>query len=651
MSPYQYLPLKVDEIRLLCLLPGSFSADVRVLLDCELFSDSNIPIFEALSYTWGSAENPVSISVASSDDNPSNDTDLLVTSNLAAALPYLRYEDRARILWIDAICVNQQDLNERSQQVQRMGDIYSLAERVVVWLGPNENNSTMAMSILQSLSKKIEVDWLSITMSSTGSGELDTEWAELSKPLPYSDIEMKAIYDFLSRPWFGRLWIWQEVRLANPKAILLCGSDSILYHAFRKSVCCVYLKQKNTASLGKLEVKFRERLVLVFLLCAQGIELPFQQLVRCTDRCLCTDPRDRVYALLNLIQKSERGIGIKPDYQSTCAEIYQDVVLRLIEYTKQLDILRSCEMKPKTLSLPSWVADWSTPNISKLAMQGNASGASTAIVQYLGNGVLRLVGVHAATVNNVKQLPLGDSYDEHQETLRTVPNTEILEEDYISGGKMLEAYTRTFCTDIFAEGSVPPPLGHPSLAISKIYLKAVSTSPEKEAAEARSMPGALEYYDASWKCSKGRSFFVTEQGYMGFGPKMSMEGDQVCVFPGCSIPLLLRPVAQGQYEIVGECFVLGLMMGEALLGPLPANYTAISRLVPDDHAYYHGFLDSQTGNITGDPRLKKLPMRERPDGRLVYAEPCMTYSLPGGAWLTAEGFRVLGAKLRDFLLV
>jgi hypothetical protein len=447
-----------------------------------------------------------------------------------------------------------------------MGDIYSLAERVVVWLGPNENNSTPAMSTLQSLSTKIEVDWLSITLSSMGSDELDTEWAEMSKPLPYSDIEMLALHDFLSRSWFGRLWIWQEVRLANPKAILLCGFDSIPYQAFRKSVCCAHLKQKNTASLGQLEVKFRERLVLVFLLCVQDIEMSFRQLIRCTDRCLCTDPRDRVYALLNLVEKSERGIGIQPNYQRTCAEIYQDMVLRLIEYTKMLDILRSCEMKPKTLSLPSWVADWSTPNISKLAMLGNASGASVVTAQYLGDGVLRVVGVHAVTVSHVKQLPLGDSYDDHQETFRTVPNKEILEETYISGGTMLEAYTRTLCTDIFADWVVPPPFGHPSLALSKIYLEAVLTSPEKEAADVRHMPGALEYYDASRKCSKGRSFFTTQQGYMGFGPRMSKEGDQVCVFPGCSIPLLLRPITQGQHEIVGECFVLGLMKGEALLG-------------------------------------------------------------------------------------
>ena len=63
------------------------------------------------------------------------------------------------------------------------------------------------------------------------------------------------------------------------------------------------------------------------------------------------------------------------------------------------------------------------------------------------------------------------------------------------------------------------------------------------------------------------------------------------------------------------------------------------------------FLDTRTGRTTDDPRFKTLPRRERPDGRLVYAEPYMTYSIPGGAWLTVDGFRELGAELRDFLII
>lgn len=77
------------------------------------------PIYEALSYVWDIIGDPVDIKIG-----PSGSDRLFITQNLATALPYLRYENEIRTLWIDAICINQQDLRERSSQVRIMGDIY-----------------------------------------------------------------------------------------------------------------------------------------------------------------------------------------------------------------------------------------------------------------------------------------------------------------------------------------------------------------------------------------------------------------------------------------------------------------------------------------------------------------------------------------------
>lgn len=98
---YRYASLNEEahEIRLLKLLPSTFSSEVRLLLDRATFIKSCVPDFEALSYAWGSAENPVNISIQQSGWKT-----LPVTQNLAEALPYLRYQDRPRVLWIDAIC-------------------------------------------------------------------------------------------------------------------------------------------------------------------------------------------------------------------------------------------------------------------------------------------------------------------------------------------------------------------------------------------------------------------------------------------------------------------------------------------------------------------------------------------------------------------
>lgn len=121
---YQYSPLdnQAQEIRLLTLLLGPFSSKFRISLEIIPFNEHFTPQFEALSCTWGLQQSPVDLSVESSG---SNTLALSVTQHLAEALLYLRYKDRPRVLWVDTICVNQQDLEERGLQIMRMADIFS----------------------------------------------------------------------------------------------------------------------------------------------------------------------------------------------------------------------------------------------------------------------------------------------------------------------------------------------------------------------------------------------------------------------------------------------------------------------------------------------------------------------------------------------
>jgi hypothetical protein len=130
MAPYQYSPLNEEagEIRLLTLHPGPLNSEIYVVLHNETLTKTNTPAFEALSYTWGSMENLHDIRVG-----PSGNDVLSVTRNLAVALQYLRYAEKVRVLWIDAVCIDQKNTKERGQQVERMRDIYTLADRVVVW--------------------------------------------------------------------------------------------------------------------------------------------------------------------------------------------------------------------------------------------------------------------------------------------------------------------------------------------------------------------------------------------------------------------------------------------------------------------------------------------------------------------------------------
>jgi hypothetical protein len=230
MEPYQYSPLNEEagEIRLLTLHPGPLNSEIYVVLHNETLTKTHTPAFEALSYTWGSMENLHDIRVGSSG----NDF-LSVTRNLAVALSYLRYAEKVRVLWIDAVCIDQKNTKERGQQVERMRDIYTLAARVVVWLGVEEQNSTYALQLMSTLSSKIEVDWLLAAMKPSMLGEGEPDWTDRSKPLPYEGKELDAIYSLLHRSWFERLWIRQEIRLASKRSIIVCKpsppSPSLLY--------------------------------------------------------------------------------------------------------------------------------------------------------------------------------------------------------------------------------------------------------------------------------------------------------------------------------------------------------------------------------------------------------------------------------------
>jgi hypothetical protein len=226
---YEPLDEAAHEIKLLTLHSGAFTAPIVVTLSITPFTEDNIPAFEALSYTWGSPESPVDILVNQAMDQGT----LSVTRNLGEALLYLRYEDKPRILWIDAICVNQQDLDERSQQVKRMADIYSRATRVVVWLGPERADTSLAIAFFNEITSHIVVEWEQMIVRLNSSDDVLWQTRALER-FSSDDSILVTVDNLLSRSWFGRLWIWREIHLAT-SATVFCGTKSIPWHV------CEYL--------------------------------------------------------------------------------------------------------------------------------------------------------------------------------------------------------------------------------------------------------------------------------------------------------------------------------------------------------------------------------------------------------------------------
>jgi hypothetical protein len=126
-----------------------------------------------------------------------------------------------------------------------MGDAYRIAKRVVVWLGPEEKKtSSFAVESLGFLSSEMQVDWHMYEMKLACPQE-DVDWADDRSELRYENKTLDTIYNFLNRLRFERPWVQQEIRLANPSAVVVCGSDTMLWQEFCDATFCIRLKPKT----------------------------------------------------------------------------------------------------------------------------------------------------------------------------------------------------------------------------------------------------------------------------------------------------------------------------------------------------------------------------------------------------------------------
>ena len=637
VAPYQYKPLDEDlkEIRLMTLHDGDFTSDIKVSLHIVSLTPESPPSYEALSYVWGSQENPVIIHVDGGT--------LAITRNLAEALPYLRYKDKPRILWIDAICVNQGDLRERGKQVKRMVDLYKLADRVVVWLGPAKDNSDRGVRSLDHLGSQIEVDWVTEALK-PASEDSEPHWTDFAERLPYGEKELLAIHEVLSRPWFERLWVQQEIRMAKSNSIFLLGSDTIDWQLLRKAIICLSRKSWNrpnselSETLSLILTNLRAKLNVLRHYARSGTTMRIRNAMNETRLCKCLDPRDRVYAILNLLHPSEMPDDFEPDYRKTTTEVYQDVALRYIAHHDRLSILQASGLKTTPSEMPTWVPDWTVMNEAEPFRSGLASGRSDSIVQYKGADVLRVTGIKWATVQYSEKIGLFDDFYQTMisELLLKLAKNDIQPISYVGGGSLLAAYCHTLVAGEFAELYGPPRKFWPRFQQSLDFVSAVLQPARQPLPEIGDGTDVSRFLEEAHIFLVNRSFVKTREGYIGLAPPNAMPGDHVCVLLGSNMPMLLRPALSNQFEVVGECYVHGLMNGEALLGPLPDHYSGIAEFQQQQSWYVWGFLDNRTSKVQyNDPRLESVPNYD-PDYYPI---------------LTPEVIEERGVKLRTFDLI
>lgn len=225
---FAYEPLDSERpaFRLLRLCKG------RTLpIQCELFcayvgDDGDGIEYEALSYTWGSLEKPHTIEI--------NGQQMRITNNLSEALWYLRPEYEDRIMWIDAICINRNDIQERGHQVGRMASIYEQARQVIFWLGTATVETDRAFDLMHEFELRV------LNQCCVGWPLRDTRWqslwadAKMRASLRHNDIAAHAHTNFgplLNADWFNRVWIIQEVAKAQ-SARVACGTKSVTTRIF-----------------------------------------------------------------------------------------------------------------------------------------------------------------------------------------------------------------------------------------------------------------------------------------------------------------------------------------------------------------------------------------------------------------------------------
>ncbi|KAI0141584.1 heterokaryon incompatibility protein-domain-containing protein [Xylariaceae sp. FL1272] len=322
-------------IRLLVLLPGNPADDVRCLLTPHSLV-TGVQQYEALSYCWGDPGTTKPILVDGGV--------LEVTVNLRSALRHLRLPDEPRVLWIDAICIDQSNVDERSHQVKLMRDIYRSAEQVVVWLGRSEDHTENTFTLLKALAKESE--------------DSKTTVRNMVREVQLSSDQQGRIEEIVEQPWFRRSWTVQEILLAK-KCIVLSGWQSVSWDVLLRGTMYASAQERFWSperSFGSSEQDFAELVSLEEALrCLKERREPNEQLLELLARFRtrsATDPHDKIYAFLGLVSDSAK-LGIVMNYRISVEELYRNVAVELILRSQSLAIL-------KFLPLSTYQYDWRT---------------------------------------------------------------------------------------------------------------------------------------------------------------------------------------------------------------------------------------------------------------------------------------------------
>ncbi|KAL8897638.1 MAG: hypothetical protein Q9207_007110 [Kuettlingeria erythrocarpa] len=547
-----------------------------------------------------------------------------------------------------------------------MDDIYQSAEKVVIWLGPEEDGSNTAIEALDRLASKLVVDWVGHGITAALPQDTNTDWLDLGKPAPFTDDIYQSFYCLFKRSWFGRLWIWQEVLLATDAAEVSCGDSTMTWTSFAKAVLSLGYRTPPPVPQDFSEVLFR-----IWPLCTTRHEYRLRELLYETRFAQCSDQRDRVYGILSLVEERER-LGIRPDYNKSVRDVYHDVMVRNSFVKEVRSLLPCCELRDGTQAMASWIPDWSVPRRCIDIWESRACGQSSTKARLSGNGnnVLHLVGVRAThVIRRFEILPdtWANPTQRHQwPSMWAIRGAmkklvaAVQEAQLLPRVQQAEVICRVLFLNQFSERWEPKHERFPRFeATIKRFLEL--TDSEHEVLDITI--NDKELLDDFYSHAYGRAFiFTAKPNMIGLAPDTCRENDCIASLLGCDSPMVLRPTADGYYTVVGECYVHGLMEGEGFLGPLSAHWERIVRYDEGTGSWYDVYVERKRGIYqVEDPRLGPLPndwyREEHPKQHLYTNYRHRTRDVEGFTSYTCdprmlpESLRERGVALQEFALI
>ncbi|KAF2968002.1 hypothetical protein GQX73_g5554 [Xylaria multiplex] len=563
-------------------------------IKCDIIHESlaNPPEYICISYAWGDADDKRPIQI----DN----ANIYIAVNVFEALDAVRRGRREVLVWIDALCIDQQNRDERSQQVQLMAEIYAKAEEVAIWLGQHEDDSESAEEFLKDIA--IARD--------------DPEEIRYLLSAPAKLRGVGAVACLFQRDYWKRLWVVQEVFNAKPHAIrVYCGdSVSLPWGIYKRAARAFERHKRDLDSYFPVDLLPRDRrqsTLLTPLSYSQALvyegpnslydcgsldefgEESLLYVMRTYRRKLTSEPRDRIFGILGILPEVVRK-GFPVDYNKSVKDIYTDVVDFLLYTTECLDVICESIHYPKQTSankLPSWVPDWSqNPETTALgyAYDFAAAGRTRAKYRLLDQrrNELEISAIRVDTVG-IQGVAVGTLCTLADYLMAFLNWHAILIESTSSESASLrenmeEVFCRTLCL-----GKIPLKAEDESRPYSPSEWKRICYQIFAKQLHSRLPQIPLhdklrQYADIDLEGifnrqflqsnfgsrMMGRCFFLTagDRVGMGMGTGFMLPDDIIIIPLGCRTPIIVRKEGnkRGRYQFVGDVYLDGYMNREVI---------------------------------------------------------------------------------------